>query len=126
MENRSKILFAATSLATIYAVYLIKYFFDSITGTTGFEMIGGAVAAALAAPHIILFVIGAVFGWIGVLSRKDWGALVGAILYSAGTLFFLLYAVFVVPIIILGLIGYAKQKKNKSILALKRYMYFSK
>ena len=117
MENRSKALFAATSLATIYAVYLIKYFFDSITGTTGFEMVGGAIATALVAPHIILFVIGAVFGWIGVLGRKDWGALVGAILYSAGTLFFLLYAIFGVPIIILGFIGYAKQKKiNQSLL----------
>ncbi len=43
--------------------------------------------------------------------------LVGAILYSAGTLLFLMYAVFGVPIIILGFIGYAKQKKiNQSLL----------
>ena len=62
-----------------------------------------------------MFLIGAVFGWLGVLARKSWAALVGAILYSVGTLLFLMYAMFGVPILILGFVGYSKQKKlNKA------------
>ena len=35
----------------------------------------------------------------------------GAILYSVGTLFFLMYAMFGIPILVLGFVGYSKQKK---------------
>lgn len=111
MEKRSKILFAATALATIYVVYLISYFFGETANLEGAEAIGGAIATVLVMPHMVMFLIGVVFGWIGVLARKSWAALVGAILYSVGTLFFLMYAIFGAPIFILGFIGYSKQKK---------------
>lgn len=115
MEKRSKVLLAANALATIYAVYLISYFFGETANSEGAEAIGGAIATALVMPHMLMFLIGAVFGWIGVLARKSWAALVGAILYSVGTLFFLMYAMFGVPILILGFVGYSKQKKlNKA------------
>ena len=111
MKGRSKILLVATALATIYAVYLISYFFGETANAEGAEVVGGAIATAVVMPHMIMFLIGAVFGWIGVLARKSWAALVGAILYSVGTLFFLMYAMFGVPILVLGFIGYSKQKK---------------
>ncbi len=115
MEKRSKILLTATALATIYVVYLISYFFGETASSEGAEAVGSAIATALVMPHMIMFLIGAVFGWIGVLGRKSWAALVGAILYSVGTLFFLMYAMFGVPILVLGFIGYGKQKKlNKA------------
>ena len=115
MEKRSKVLLIATALATIYAVYLISYFFGETANAEGTEAVGGAIATALVMPHMIMFLIGAVFGWIGVLARKNWAALVGAILYSVGTMFFLMYAMFGVPILILGFIGYSKQKKLNKI-----------
>lgn len=111
MEKRSKILLTATAIATIYAVYLLSYFFGETAASEGAEAIGSAIATALVMPHMIMFLIGAVFGWIGVLARKSWAALVAAILYSVGTLFFLMYAMFGIPILILGFIGYSKQKK---------------
>lgn len=115
MNKRSKVLLVATALATIYTVYLLSYFVGGTANAEGTEAIGGAIATALVMPHMIMFLIGAVFGWIGVLARKSWAALVGAILYSVGTLFFLMYAMFGVPILILGFIGYGKQKKlNKA------------
>jgi hypothetical protein len=52
-----------------------------------------------------------VFGWLGFLIKKSWAALVAGILYAVGTLFFLAYFMFGVPLLILGFIGYAKQKK---------------
>ena len=111
MKERSKCLFVSTALATLYAVYLMSYFFGSMSSAEGAAAIGGAIATALVMPHMVMFIIGAVFGWIGVISKASWAALVGAILYSAGTLFFLAYFMFGVPILILGFIGYNNQKK---------------
>lgn len=108
---RSKVLFVATALATLYTVYLISYFGGGTLNAEGAEAVGGAIATALVMPHMIMFLIGAVFGWLGFLAKKSWAALVAAILYSVGTLFFLMYAMFGVPILVLGFIGYSKQKK---------------
>ena len=108
---RSKILCVANILATAYAVYLISYFGGGVMQAEGAEAVGGAIATALVTPHMIMFVIGAVFGWVGFVGKKSWGALVAAILYSVGTLFFLVYFMFGVPILVLGFVGYSMQKK---------------
>ena len=108
---RSKILLAASALATAYTVYLIVYFGNGVMNTDGAEAVGGAIATALVMPHMVMFLIGAIFGWIGFLGRKSWAALVAAIVYSVGTLVFVMYAMFGIPILVLGFIGYSKQKK---------------
>lgn len=108
---RSKILCVANILATAYAVYLISYFGGGVMQAEGAEAVGGAIATALVTPHMIMFLIGAVFGWVGFVGKKSWGALVAAILYSVGTLFFLMYFMFGVPILVLGFVGYSMQKK---------------
>lgn len=108
---RSKILLVASLLATLYSVYLISYFGGGTLNADGTEAVGGAIATALVTPHMIMFLIGAIFGWIGFIAKKSWAALVAAILYSVGTLLFLMYAMFGVPILILGFVGYSKQKK---------------
>ena len=111
MKKRSKMLLISTLLATAYAIYLICYFVGGTASADGTEALAGAIATALVMPHMILFSIGAIFGWLGVFLKKSWSALVAAILYSVGTLFFLAYVMFGAPILILGFIGYAKQKK---------------
>ena len=119
MKKRSVMLAIATILSTIYAVYLISYFVGGTVSANGAEAIGGAIATALVLPHMLMFVLGAVFGWIGFLFKKSWSALVAAILYSVGSVLFLVYAMFGIPLLILGFIGYAKQKKiNKKIMEL--------
>ncbi len=120
MKNRSKILLIADILASAYGIYLLTYFVGgTVNAADGTEALGGAIATALVAPHMFLFLLGAIFGWIGFLAKKAWGALVGAILYSVGTLFFIAYAMFGIPLLILGFVGYAKQKKlnAKSVAA---------
>lgn len=115
MTKRSKILFIATALSTIYTVYLFSYFFGTTTSSEGAEAVGSAIATALVMPHAITFLVGAVFGWIGYLAKATWSALVAAILYAVATLLFLAYFMFGVPILVLGFVGYAKQKKlNKN------------
>lgn len=108
---RSKCLLVSNILAAAYGIYLVCYFFGGTLNASGAEAIGGAIATALVLPHMLMFLIGAVFGWLGYLAKKSWAALVAAILYSAGTLFFLAYAMFGIPILILGFVGYSKQKK---------------
>lgn len=105
MRKRSMALTVATVLSTAYTVYLLVYFIG------GMASVSGAIAGALVTPHTILFLIGAVFGWIGLLAKKSWAALVAAILYSVGTLLFLAYIMFGGPILIMGFVGYANQKK---------------
>ncbi len=112
MKSRSKILLIATLLSTAYAIYLFVYFVGGTASATTTEaQIGGAIATALVTPHAIMFLIGAVFGWLGVLCKKIWAALVAAILYAVGSVFFLVYIMFGLPILILGFIGYVNQKK---------------
>lgn len=115
MKGRSKVLLVATLLATAYSIYLISHFFGGVAEADGAEAVGGMLATALVMPHIIMFALGAVFGWLGWFLKAPWGALVGGILYAVGTVMFVMYAMFGVPIMVLGFVGFSKQKKlNKN------------
>ena len=110
-KNRSKALFICALLATAYSIYLMVYFGSSMTSNDSAEAVGGAIATALVTPHMVLVSLGAIFSWLGFFLRKAGFALVGAILYCVGAVLFLVYAMFSIPLIIMGFIGYSKQKK---------------
>ncbi len=115
-SKRSKVLFVATILAVLYSIYLITYFGGAVGGSNdSAEMVGSAIATALVTPHMFMVSLGAVFGIIGFFARKAWAALVAAILYSVGTVLFIAYAMFTIPILILGFVGYSKQKKINAV-----------
>ena len=112
MKKRSIALVIATVLATAYAIYLIAYFYGVNQNADGAaEAVGGAIATAMVTPHMAMFVIGAIFGWLAVFMKANWSALVAAILYAVGTVLFLAYFMFGAPILIIGFVGYANQKK---------------
>ena len=110
-NKRSKVLFVGSLLATLYTIYLMIHFGSAMGSSDTAVAVGGAIATALVTPHMLLTGLGAVFAWIGFGTRKTWAALVGAIMYCVGALLFLVYAMFSIPLIILGFIGYSKQKK---------------
>ena len=110
-KERSKVLLVSSLITTIYVVYLMVHFGSSIFVDDGAEALGGALATALVTPHMLFVGLGVIFSWIGFIFKKSWAALVGAILYCVGALLFLLYALFLIPSIILGFVGYSKQKK---------------
>ena len=67
---------------------------------------------------MVCVVVAAIFNVIAALANKRGFALVAAILYCVGAVLFLMYALFVVPSIILSFVGYAKLGKiAKSELA---------
>ncbi|MBR4892763.1 MAG: hypothetical protein IKZ35_02135 [Clostridia bacterium] len=111
MKKISKVALVATILSTLYSVYLISYFVGGVATSSGTEQIGGAIATALVMPHMTVFLLGAVFGWLGCFLKASWSLLVAAILYSVATVLFMVYALFCIPMIVLGFIGYSKQKK---------------
>ncbi len=110
-KQRSKVLFVGALLATLYTVYLMVYFGNSMNSSDSAEAVGGALATALVTPHMLVTGLGAIFSWVGFGTRQVWGALVGAILYCVGALIFIFYAMFSAPLIILGFVGYANQRK---------------
>ena len=110
-KNRSKILFVNSILSSIYVIYLITYFTNSMGDLNSAEELGGALATMLVTPHIIVMGIGTIFSWLGFFLKKSWSTLVGAILYCVGALMFMLYIIYCLPLITLGFISYAKQKK---------------
>ncbi len=110
-KQRSKVLFIVSVLATLYTLYLMIYFSNSMLSSDTSEALGGVLATALVTPHMLFVGLGAIFSWVGFGIKKSWAALVGAILYSVAAIIFLIYAVFCIPLIVLGFVGYAKQRK---------------
>lgn len=110
-KERSKVLFVASLITTAYVIYLMSHFGSSMFVEDTAEAIGGAIATAMVTPHMLFVGLGVVFSWVGFMFKKSWAALVAAILYCVGAILFLIYALFLVPSIILGFVGYAKQKK---------------
>lgn len=114
-ERRSKAAFLGAVLGTAYAIYAILY----VTGVTGDALggddagtaIAGAIFAALAFPHMIVTAIGAILALVGFFTRKSGLILTGAILFSVAALLLLVWGPFLIPSIILGFVGYSKQKK---------------
>lgn len=114
-KERSKVLFVSSLITTAYVIYLMVHFGSSFFAEDSAEVVGGALATALVTPHMFFLGLGVVFSWIGFFFKKSWAALVAAILYCVGAILFLMYALFVVPSIILGFVGYSKQKKLSKI-----------
>lgn len=112
--EKSKAAITGGILGGIYTIYLIMNFGSSIAGSSNnAEALGGAIAGALVMPHMILVLLGSVFTIIGGLKNKAGFALAGGILFSVGAAAFFMYAIFVVPMIVLSFVGYSKIKKIK-------------
>ena len=110
-KRRSILLLISAVIGTLYTVYLITYFMGISTTTTGTEALGANLATAIVLPHIALTALAALFNWIGYLTRVRGFALTGAILYCVAAFVFFMYALFVVPEIILSFAGFIRMKK---------------
>lgn len=116
-EKRSKVVFASGIISTIYLIYIISYFVGiNNNPSDSSEALGAGIATALVLPHMLLLLIGVVFNWVGFATRKTGLILTGAILYCVSAVLFLIYAIFLIPSIVLGFVGYSKQKKINKIV----------
>lgn len=114
-EGRSKAAFVAALLGLAYSIYSVVYWAGvagaSVTAQDTAEAIGAGLATALVFPHMLVTILATIFAVIGFFVRKTGLILTGAILFSVAALLFLVYAVFLIPSIVLGFVGYSKQKK---------------
>jgi hypothetical protein len=112
LERRSKATFWATLIAVAYGIYAITYWAGTNSSTTDdAEAIGAGIATLLVLPHLFVTWLGIIFGLIGFFTRKTGFQLTAAILYAVGAVLFIIYAVFLLPSIVLGFVGYSSQKK---------------
>jgi len=110
-KNRSIAGAIGTAIAFGYGIYLISYFAGINSGSMNdSEAIGSAIATALVLPHMLAVWIGVIFGVLGFFTRKSGFLLTAAILYASAAVLFLIYALFLVPSIVLGFVGYVNQK----------------
>ncbi|MEG1003029.1 hypothetical protein [Clostridium sp.] len=112
MKKRSKVLIVSAVLGVLYSIFLLVNFGGAIGGASSdAEAIGGALATAIVTPHMICVVLATIFNLIGAIQNKAGFALTAGILYSVAGVLFLMYIPFVIPMIVLSFVGYAKVKK---------------
>jgi heme/copper-type cytochrome/quinol oxidase subunit 2 len=111
-ENRSKLTAISLVLGIAYAIYAISYFTSANSSSASdAEALGKGLATLLVAPSIFILIVGILLGLIGFFNRSAGLQLTAAILYAAAALFFILYAIFLIPSIVLAFIGWNQQKK---------------
>ena len=116
-KNRSKLSFIALVLAVAYAIYLMTYMGQANAETSSdAEAVGTGIATLLVLPSLLVLLVGILLGLIGFFNRSAGLHLTAAIIYAAAALFFILYAPFLIPSIILGFIGWSQQKKINASL----------
>ncbi len=109
-NQRSKAFFTSTLLASLYLIYVISYFLSIQGKGDTAEQIGSGLAAALVTPHMVVLGIGVIFGWLAFGLKSSGFALTASILFTVAGVMFIPYIFFVIPSMILGFVGYAKQK----------------
>ncbi len=113
-RNRSKILFLSAVLGTLYSIYIISYFAGGIMGAkNAAEGIGASIATALVTPHMICVTVATIFSWLAFFMNLNWAAIASGILYVVGGIVFIVYILFVVPMIVLSFVGASKLNKIK-------------
>ncbi len=110
--KRSVALLISAIIGLIYGIYIISYFVDiNASSSSTSDIIGSGIATALVLPHMIFVLIAVIFNIISWAINSRPFALTAGILYSVSALLFILYALFVVPSIVLSFVGFAKLKK---------------
>lgn len=110
-KKRSKSLLIGGIIGALYLVYLL-YSMGSTAGgaESDAELAGVGIAYLLMMPHLVLTLLAVIFNWIAYIQNHRTFALTTGILYSVAALVFPLYALFVVPSLILGFVGFANLK----------------
>ncbi len=115
-NKRSKVMFTSAILGSLYLIYIVYYFFNEVGTTQGAEQMGAALATTVVLPHIVLLALAVIMNWVGFFMNVKWGAISAGVLYSVSGVIFLLYIIFVIPMIILSFVGVSKIGKIKNKL----------
>jgi hypothetical protein len=117
--KRSMALLISAIIGLIYGIFLIIIFFTGNIVNSGYmansspvlEALTGGIVIVLVLPHMICVLVAVIFNILGWVVNKREFALTAGILYSASAVMFIVFAVFVVPSIVLSFVGYVKLKE---------------
>ena len=104
--------------ATGYFAFVVSSLASAFNETAGSsssdaEIAGAAIGVSLFLPHVVIVGIGVLLNWVGYGVKMPGLTLTAAILYSVGALFGLVYILFIAPIIVLGFVAFAQERKRK-------------
>ena len=119
--RRSKVVLVFALLSVTYTVVLsvlwstaqstLTQLFDTDPWLAGLGTVAGGVASIVLLPHFISTVFGSILAVVGFLTRNDGFVLAAATLLSIAVAMFFLSGVFLLPVVVLGFIGYANQRR---------------
>lgn len=104
-KNHSKMVLVSTILVSLYAIFLMSYFYGGVANSNGDEQVAGAIATALVTPHMILIVLGVVFSVVALFANKNWAAITSCVLVFVSTILMPIYFMFTIPLGIVGIIA---------------------
>lgn len=119
--KRSLCQFLSAAILIAYTIFIVQYFFDINVNQaeSTAERIGGTIATMLVMPHMLLCAIASIFSATGFIANSRGFSLTAAILECVAAIVFLMYGPFLIPSIVLGLIGYVRigslKKKAESM-----------
>jgi hypothetical protein len=119
--RRSKVVLVFALLSAVYTVVLsvvwsraqsvLTELFMTDPFLAGLGTVAGGVASIVLLPHFISTVFGSILAVVGFLTRNDGFVLAAAILFSVAVAMFFLSGLILVPVVIMGFIGYANQRR---------------
>ena len=119
--RRSKVVLVFAVLGALYTVVLAVLWSGAQSALTelfltdpwlaGLGTVAGGVASIVLLPHFISAVFASVLGLVGFFTRNDGFILASAILFTLAVAMFFLSGFLLVPVVILGFIGYANQRR---------------
>lgn len=116
MDKRKKnvLLIISFVLGALYMAYSAWYWLGGSVsvGTESAEQVGGALATALVAPHLLLTLIAVIFNALALFLNKRGFALTAGILYAVAMVLFPMYFFFVIIQMILCFVAFAKMRKQ--------------
>lgn len=105
-KNHSKMVLDSTILISLYAIFLMVYFYGGVANSNSVDEAGvGVIATVLVTPHMILIVLGVVFSIVALFANKNWAAITSCILVFVSTLLMPIYFMFTIPLGIIGIIA---------------------
>ena len=63
--KRSKLLLVSGIIGTLYGIYIIYYFLNAASSSSGAEQIGAGLATALVMPHMAFVWLALILNWLG-------------------------------------------------------------